>query len=122
MTNLIVSVVVTVAGFTGIWSAPYQPAPEPAPVVTVTTEAPTVSEAPTGEAAPTVSTTLPDPCAVASLFWVDEWTVTVASVTGPEGHGFTASGIGHFVNYEHHGGPRKSVAPAYGETTLRLCP
>jgi hypothetical protein len=121
MTTLFAAIVVTVAGATGIWSTPYV-APVPAPAVEVEVEA--IAPAPTTTtAAPTTTiTTAPEPCAVASLFWVDEWTVTVESVSGPEGHGFTASGVGHFVNYEHNDGPRKSIAPDPGQAQVTLCP
>ena len=116
------ALVVTVAGSTGIWSAPYTPPPpEPEPTVTVAvTPADPVASPPTTQT--TTTTGQASPCATVALYWVDEWTVTVSSVTGPPGHGFLAAGVGHFVNYTHHDGPRQSVAPAVGATTLTLCP
>jgi hypothetical protein len=126
---IIAAGIVTVSGFTGLWSAPYVPPTDPDPVavaavaeidvpdVTTTTPPATV---PVAQDEP--STPEAPPCATATLAWVDEWTVTVPTVTGPDGHGFLAAGVGHFVNYTHDGGPRRSVAPAIGSTTLTLCP
>ena len=121
--------VVTVSGFTGLWSAPYTSTTDPDPVavsavaeidvpdITTTTAPGTV---PVAQDEPSTPDT--PPCATATLVWIDEWTVTVPTVTGPAGHGFLAAGVGHFVNYTHHDGPRQSVAPAVGATTLTLCP
>jgi hypothetical protein len=116
------ALVVTIAGSTGIWSAPYTPPPpEPEPIVTAAVAPAAPVASPTTTQA-TTTTAQASPCATVALYWVDEWTVTVSSVTGPDGHGYAASGVGHFVNYEHNGGPRQSVAPPVGSTTLTLCP
>jgi hypothetical protein len=116
LAELATTIIVTVAGTTGIWSGPYTPPPEPEPVaavVTTTQPAATVVAVPVAE---------PEPCLTVYAEWVDEYTAVVAGYDGPGGDdGFLFDFKGHVLNYQWQGGAMQSVELAAGQAAVAVC-